>query len=38
LLTGTASGIDPSGRQLVERDGARTAVSAGDVVHVRTAG
>lgn len=31
VLTGTATGIDPSGRLLV--DG--TAVSAGDVVHVR---
>jgi BirA family biotin operon repressor/biotin-[acetyl-CoA-carboxylase] ligase len=31
LLTGTATGVDPSGRLLV--DG--TAVSAGDVVHVR---
>ena len=31
-LTGTATGIDPAGRLLV--DG--TAVSAGDVVHVRT--
>jgi BirA family biotin operon repressor/biotin-[acetyl-CoA-carboxylase] ligase len=40
-LTGTATGIDPSGRLLVERavDGRveRTTVSAGDVVHVRTA-
>jgi BirA family transcriptional regulator, biotin operon repressor / biotin---[acetyl-CoA-carboxylase] ligase len=35
VLTGRATGIDPSGRLLVERDGARTAVSAGDVVHVR---
>jgi len=39
VLTGTATGIDPSGRLLVEHpvaDGvARTAVSAGDVVHVR---
>ena len=32
VLTGTATGIDPAGRLLV--DG--TAVSAGDVVHVRT--
>jgi BirA family biotin operon repressor/biotin-[acetyl-CoA-carboxylase] ligase len=31
VLTGTASGIDPSGRLLV--DG--TAVSAGDVIHLR---
>ena len=36
-LEGTATGIDPSGRLLVEHDGARTAVAAGDVVHVRTA-
>jgi BirA family transcriptional regulator, biotin operon repressor / biotin---[acetyl-CoA-carboxylase] ligase len=36
VLTGRATGIDPSGRLLVERDGARTAVSAGDVVHVRS--
>jgi BirA family biotin operon repressor/biotin-[acetyl-CoA-carboxylase] ligase len=39
-LTGTATGIDPSGRLLVESsvDGTvgRTAVSAGDVVHVRS--
>ena len=34
-LVGTATGVDPSGRLLVERDGVRTAVSAGDVVHVR---
>jgi BirA family biotin operon repressor/biotin-[acetyl-CoA-carboxylase] ligase len=36
-LVGTATGVDPSGRLLVERDGVRTAVSAGDVVHVRDA-
>ena len=39
-LVGTATGIDPSGRLLVEHSGAggvgRTAVSAGDVVHVRS--
>ena len=39
-VVGTATGIDPSGRLLVEhpdRDGVgRTAVSAGDVVHVRS--
>jgi len=35
VLTGRATGVDPSGRLLVERDGVRTAVSAGDVVHVR---
>ena len=37
VLTGLATGIDPSGRLLVERGGARTAVNAGDVVHVRDA-
>lgn len=37
VLTGRASGIDPSGRLLVERDGVQTAVNAGDVVHVRDA-
>jgi BirA family biotin operon repressor/biotin-[acetyl-CoA-carboxylase] ligase len=40
-LTGTATGIDPSGRLLVEHAGeggaGRTAISAGDVVHVRSA-
>jgi BirA family biotin operon repressor/biotin-[acetyl-CoA-carboxylase] ligase len=35
VLIGRATGVDPSGRLLVEHDGARTAVSAGDVVHVR---
>jgi BirA family biotin operon repressor/biotin-[acetyl-CoA-carboxylase] ligase len=39
VLTGTATGIDPGGRLLVEHPVAggvgRTAVSAGDVVHVR---
>jgi BirA family biotin operon repressor/biotin-[acetyl-CoA-carboxylase] ligase len=35
VLTGAATGIDPSGRLLVEHPGGRTAVSAGDVVHVR---
>jgi BirA family transcriptional regulator, biotin operon repressor / biotin---[acetyl-CoA-carboxylase] ligase len=35
VLTGTATGIDPTGRLLVEGAGGRTAVSAGDVVHVR---
>jgi len=34
-LCGTATGIDASGRLLVEHDGETTAVSAGDVVHVR---
>ena len=37
-LTGLATGIDPSGSLLVEHDGQRTSVSAGDVVHARTAG
>ncbi len=37
VLTGTATGVDPSGRLLVETDGVRTAVNAGDVVHVRDA-
>ncbi len=34
-LTGTATGIDASGRLLVSHEGGTTAVSAGDVVHVR---
>jgi BirA family biotin operon repressor/biotin-[acetyl-CoA-carboxylase] ligase len=37
VLTGRATGIDPSGRLMVEHDGVRTAVNAGDVVHVRNA-
>jgi len=41
VLEGLATGIDPSGRLLVERPSnggvERTAVSAGDVVHVRAA-
>ena len=37
VLTGRAVGIDPSGRLVVERDGVRTPVNAGDVVHVRDA-
>ena len=45
VLTGLATGIDPSGRLLVEHAGTgganggveRTAISAGDVVHVRAA-
>jgi BirA family biotin operon repressor/biotin-[acetyl-CoA-carboxylase] ligase len=40
VLAGTATGIDPSGRLLVEHPvegrAGRTAVSAGDVVHVRS--
>jgi BirA family transcriptional regulator, biotin operon repressor / biotin---[acetyl-CoA-carboxylase] ligase len=40
VLTGTASGIDPSGRLVVEHstdgEAGHTAVSAGDVVHVRS--
>jgi BirA family biotin operon repressor/biotin-[acetyl-CoA-carboxylase] ligase len=35
VLNGTATGIDPSGRLLVEHAAGHTAVSAGDVVHVR---
>ena len=35
VLTGRATGVDPSGRLLVEQDGLRTPVNAGDVVHVR---
>lgn len=34
-LEGRARGIDESGRLVVETEGALTAVSAGDVVHVR---
>jgi len=41
VLTGTATGIDAGGRLLVEHSDAgtveTTAVSAGDVVHVRDA-
>lgn len=37
VLTGTATGVDTSGRLLVENGGGTTAVSAGDVVHVRPA-
>ncbi len=36
VLTGTASGIDPSGRLVVQHGDGHTAVSAGDVVHVRS--
>ena len=36
VLTGTARGIDASGRLLVEHGDGHTAVSAGDVVHVRS--
>jgi BirA family biotin operon repressor/biotin-[acetyl-CoA-carboxylase] ligase len=36
-LTGTATGIDRSGRLVVEHHGATTPVSAGDVMHVRAA-
>ena len=35
VLTGTATGIDPSGRLLVTGPAGETAVGAGDVVHVR---
>ena len=34
-LHGRAQRIDPDGRLVVVQDGAETAVSAGDVVHVR---
>lgn len=34
-LRGAATGLDADGRLLVESDGTRHAVSAGDVVHVR---
>ncbi len=37
VLAGTATGIDPAGQLIVESDGVRRAVSAGDVVHVRAA-
>lgn len=36
-LTGTAAGIDPTGRLLVESGGATVPVSAGDVQHLRPA-
>lgn len=36
-LVGRAVEIDPTGRLVVEHDGTRTAVAAGDVVHVRNA-
>src|SRR3954447_11494634 len=35
VVTGRATGVDASGRLVVEGDGVRSAVSAGDVVHVR---
>lgn len=34
-LVGTATGVDPGGRLLVDAGGETTAVAAGDVVHVR---
>ena len=37
VLAGTASGIDPSGQLVVQSGGVAHAVSAGDVVHVRSA-
>lgn len=37
-LTGMASGIDPVGRLIVDTASGPAAVSAGDVVHVRTRG
>lgn len=36
-LVGTAVGVDPGGRLLVDAGGSTTAVAAGDVVHVRLA-
>ena len=38
VLTGTASGIDPVGRLIVDTAAGPAAVSAGDVIHVRTPG
>ncbi len=35
-LTGVASGIDPVGRLIVDTAAGPAAVSAGDVIHVRT--
>jgi len=35
VLIGTATALDPDGRLIVRHDGIETAVSAGDVVHVR---
>jgi biotin-(acetyl-CoA carboxylase) ligase len=36
MLQGTATGVDDDGQLVVtETDGTRTALSAGDVVHVR---
>ena len=37
-LTGTASGIDPVGRLIVDTASGPAAVSAGDVIHVRARG
>ena len=37
VLTGHATGIDPSGRLVVDGPGGTTYVAAGDVVHVRAA-
>ncbi len=37
VLAGRATAIDPDGRLIVVADGVETAVSAGDVVHVRVA-
>ena len=37
-LTGVASGIDPVGRLIVDTAAGPAAVSAGDVIHVRTPG
>ena len=38
VLTGTASGIDSVGRLIVAAPGGPAAVSAGDVIHLRTPG
>jgi BirA family transcriptional regulator, biotin operon repressor / biotin---[acetyl-CoA-carboxylase] ligase len=38
VLTGTASGIDPVGRLILDTAAGPAAVSAGDVIHVRTPG
>lgn len=37
-VTGRATGIDPDGRLVLDADGKRLVVGAGDVVHVRPAG
>ncbi len=37
VLVGVATGVDDSGRLLVDADGSRHAIAAGDVVHLRDA-